>query len=92
MNPSQAPSPKGWPARFILVQFPSPPLIVALLASVAGHFTHGTGHRLLLSVFYISLSIWAYEEARDGDNWFRHLLGLGFSIYIFLSLAQALHA
>jgi hypothetical protein len=91
-SPSSFPSPKGWPARFILIQVPNFPLIVALLASVAGHFTQGMGHRLLLSVFYISLSIWAYEEARDGDNWFRHLLGLGFSVYIFLSLAQALHA
>ncbi len=81
-----------WPAGFAVVQFPNPPLIAALLASVAGHFTHGTGHRLALAVFYVALSVWAYEEARHGDNWFRHLLGLGFSIYIIVSLTQALHA
>jgi len=82
----------GWPAGFAIVQFPNPPLIVALLASVAGHFIHGTGHRSALSVFYVALSVWAYEEARHGDNWFRRLLGLGFSIYIIVSLAQALPA
>jgi hypothetical protein len=81
-----------WPAGFAVVQFPNPPLIVALLASIAGHFTHGTGRRLVLAVFYVALSVWAYEEARHGDNWFRRLLGLGFSIYIIVSLTQALHA
>jgi hypothetical protein len=81
-----------WPAGFAVVQFPNPPLIVALAASVAGHLTHGTGRRLVLSVFYVALSVWAYEEARHGDNWFRRSLGLGFSIYIIISLAQALHA
>lgn len=45
-----------------------------------------------MSVFYVALSVWAYEEARHGDNWFRRLLGLGFSIYIIVSLAQALPA
>jgi hypothetical protein len=80
-----------WPAGFAVVQFPNPPLIVALLASVAGHFTNGTGHRLALAVFYLALGLWAYEEARYGDNWFRRLLGLGFSIYILVSLTRALH-
>jgi hypothetical protein len=79
-----------WPAGFAVVQFPNPPLIVALLASVAGHFTHGTGHRVALAVFYLTLGLWAYEEARHGENWFRRLLGLGFSIYILVSLTRAL--
>jgi hypothetical protein len=81
----------GWPSDFAIVQFPNPPLIVALLASVTGRLTHGTGHRLALSIFYVALGVWAYEEARHGDNWFRRLLGLGFSIYIVIGLAQALH-
>jgi hypothetical protein len=81
-----------WPSSFPVVQFPNPPLVVALLASVAGYFTHGTAYRVALSIFYVALSIWAYEEARHGTNWFRHLLGVGFSIYIVVSLAQALHA
>jgi hypothetical protein len=81
-----------WPADFAVVQFPNPPLIVALLASAAGHFTSDSaGHRLSLAIFYLALSLWAYEEARHGDNWFRRLLGLGFSIYILVSLTRALH-
>lgn len=79
-----------WPAGFAIVQFPNPPLIVALLAGVAGRFTEGAGHRLALAVFYLALGLWAYEEARHGDNWFRRLLGLGFSIYIVFSLGRAL--
>lgn len=82
----------GWPPDFAIVQFPNPPLILALLASVLGHLTHGTAHRVALSIFYLALSAWAYEEARYGANWFRHLLGLGFSVYIIISLARALHA
>jgi hypothetical protein len=82
----------GWPSRFPIVQFPNPPLLVALLASAAGHLTHGAGRRFVLAVFYVALSIWAYEEARHGDNWFRRLLGLGFSVYIVLDLTKALHA
>jgi hypothetical protein len=82
----------GWPSGFVVVQFPNPPLIVALLASGAGHFTHGTGHRVALSVFYVALSVWAYEEAVRGENWFRRLLGVGFSVYIVVNLTQALHA
>jgi hypothetical protein len=81
----------GWPSGFAVVQFPNLPLIVALLASIAGLFTHGTGHRVVLSVFYVALSVWAYLEARHGDNWFRRLLGVGFSVYIIVNLAQALH-
>jgi hypothetical protein len=78
----------GWPPGFPVVQFPNPPLIVALLASLAGHFTHGTAHRVALAIFYVALSAWAYEELRHGDNWFRRLLGLGFLIYIVVSLSE----
>jgi hypothetical protein len=81
-----------WPSGFAIVQFPNAPLVVALLASLAGHLTHGRGHRLALSVFYVALGVWAYEEARHGENWFRRVLGLGFSIYVIVSLARALHA
>jgi hypothetical protein len=43
-----------------------------------------------LSVFYVSFSVWAYEETRHGENWFRRLLGLGFTLYIIASLTRAL--
>jgi hypothetical protein len=81
-----------WPSGFAVVQFPNPPLILALLASVAAGLTHGGGHRLLRSVFYVALGVWAYEEARHGENWFRRLLGLAALIYIVVDLAHALKA
>lgn len=82
----------GWPRGFPVVQFPNPPLMLALLATAAGHLTHGDAHRLTRSVFYLALSVWAYDEARHGVNWFRRLLGLGFAIFIIIELARALHA
>jgi len=80
----------SWPRGFPLVQFPNPPLAVALLASIAAQLTRGAGHRALTALFYSALSVWAYEEARHGANWFRRLLGLGFAVYIVVSLAGAL--
>jgi hypothetical protein len=81
-----------WPARFPLVQFPNPPLLLALLADVGARVTSGTGHRWLLAIFYCSLSVWAYEEARHGDNWFRRALGLGFAAYILITLSRSLRS
>jgi hypothetical protein len=80
----------SWPSDFALVQFPNPPLITALAASVVGYATAGTAHHLALALFYVALSIWAYEEALHGENWFRRLVGLGFGIYIIANLTQAL--
>jgi hypothetical protein len=81
-----------WPAGFPVAQFPNPPLIVALLAGVGARLTHGTGHRASRAVFYLALFVWAYEEARHGDNWFRRVLGLGFSIYIVVEVTRALRS
>lgn len=57
------------------MQFPNPPLLVALVASVAGRGLSGGAYRVAQAIFYIGLVAWAYEEARRGDNWFRRLLG-----------------
>jgi hypothetical protein len=81
-----------WPARFPLVQFPNPPLLVALAASAATPLAHGAAHRAARSLFFLSLGVWAYEEARHGDNWFRRLLGLGFCAYLIADLANALRS
>ncbi len=80
----------SWPAGFALVQFPNPPLILALLASAAGRLTTGTGHRSSVAIFHLALAVWAYEEAVHGENWFRRLLGLGFAAYLVVSLTRAL--
>ena len=82
----------SWPARFPIVQFPNAPLAVALLAALAAKLAEGSAPRSLRAVFYLSMGVWAYEEARHGDNWFRRALGVGFSIYLIATLSSALHA
>jgi hypothetical protein len=81
----------AWPARFPIVQWPNAPLLVALAASVTGRLTHGVGRTSASSVFYVALSIWAYEELARGVNWFRRLLGAAVLVYIVVHLATALN-
>jgi hypothetical protein len=81
----------SWPRDFPLVQFPNPPLIVALVASGGAHLTRGQGHRVLTAIFFAALSVWAYEESRHGENWFRRLLGLGFGVYVLVGLTSVMH-
>jgi hypothetical protein len=82
----------SWPQGFPIVQFPNPPLAVALLASLAARLTEDTAHRTLRAVFYLALGVWAYDEALHGENWFRRLLGTAFSIYLITSLTAALRS
>jgi hypothetical protein len=81
----------GWPQRFVLVQVPNAPLIVALAASVVHRLAYGWAATYASALFYVALGIWAYGEAAQGVNWFRRLLGVGFLIYIVVRLARALH-
>jgi hypothetical protein len=81
----------GFPRRFPIVQFPNLPLIIALLAAAAGRFVHGRAHDYTESVFYLALTIWAYEELVHGTNWFRRLLGLAFLIILVVRVAHAVH-
>jgi hypothetical protein len=80
----------GWPRRFPIAQFPNPPLLLAfagwVLAAVAG----GAAHQVGRVVFTVGLGVWAWEEAVDGVNWFRRLLGLGVFIWIVARLAGEL--
>jgi hypothetical protein len=82
----------SFPQRFPIVQFPNPPLIIAVLASAAAARTHGSGHAYLTAISFLAFGIWAYEELLHGVNWFRHLLGLGFGIATAVHLALALGA
>jgi len=43
-----------------------------------------------MSVSYLAMTIWAYEELADGVNWFRHLLGLAYVIILVIRVAHAL--
>jgi hypothetical protein len=80
----------GFPRRFPIVQFPNLPLAVAFLAAGAGRLVHGPDHAYTASVFYLAMTIWAYEELVHGVNWFRRLLGLAFGIFLVVRVAHTL--
>jgi hypothetical protein len=79
----------GFPRRFPIVQFPNLPLIVAFFAGEAGRFLDGGKHSYAVSVSYLAMTIWAYEEMVHGVNWFRRLLGLSFVILLIVRVAHA---
>ena len=80
----------GWPRSFPIAQFPNPPLLIAFagwgLAAVADDAAHDVGR----AVFTIGLGVWAWEEAIDGVNWFRHLVGAGALVWLVAGLASEL--
>lgn len=82
---------EGWPRRFPIAQFPNPPLLAALAGSaVAAVAAKGTAHDVGRAVFFLGLAIWAWEEAVDGVNWFRRLLGAGALVWLVARLAGEL--
>ena len=69
-------------------QFPNPPLIVALLAAVVSWVAgDGSIYEIARAVFYVALTVWAWEEAVRGVNVFRKALGVGVLIYVVIGLA-----
>ena len=82
----------GFPRRFVILQFPNAPLIVAFVAGEIGKHTHGSSHAYASSVSYLALVIWAYLELVEGANWFRRLLGLAYVISTTVHLALALQS
>jgi hypothetical protein len=81
----------GFPHSFPVVQFPNGPLIVGLLAGAIGGVVHGRGHDYAVSVSYLAIGVWAYEELTQGVNWLRRLLGAAFAILMVVRIANALH-
>jgi hypothetical protein len=81
----------GYPRRFPVVQFPNLPLLVALIAGHGSRYVSGRGHAYLLTVGYLAMTIWAYEELARGTNWFRRLLGLVFVVILVERVADGLH-
>jgi hypothetical protein len=73
------------------VQFPNLPLIIGVLAGQLGDVVAGRTHPYLVSVSYVGVAIWAYEELAHGVNWFRRLLGLTFTIIVVIRVAHAIH-
>jgi hypothetical protein len=82
----------GFPPRFPIVQFPNLPLIVAFGAGQVGRLVRGSEHSFAMSVAYLAMTIWAYEELAEGVNWFRRLLGLAYVRILVIRVAHALEA
>jgi len=80
----------GWPRSFPIVQFPNPPLLVALAGWGVAAATDGTVRDGGRWAFTLGLGVWAWEEATDGVNWFRRLLGAGGLAWVAFTLVSAL--
>ena len=80
----------GWPRRFPIAQFPNAPLLIAFAGWALAAVTHGNAHDVGRAVFTVGLSVWAWQEAVSGVNWFRHLLGVGALVWIVVDLAGRL--
>jgi hypothetical protein len=80
----------GWPRRFPIVQFPNPPLLLALAGWGLGAVTGGTARDVGRAVFTLGLAVWALDEAVRGVNWLRRLLGVGVLVWIVAGLASKL--
>ncbi len=75
-----------------VAQFPNPPLWIALMAALISRLaSEGAwlydGAR---SVFYVALTVWAWEEATRGVNRFRRALGVAAIAYIVFTLARVM--
>ncbi|MDQ3759560.1 MAG: hypothetical protein M3331_06440 [Actinomycetota bacterium] len=74
-----------------VAQFPNPPLIVALLAAVVSWVAgDGSIYEVARAVFYVALTVWAWEEAARGVNIFRRTLGVGGLIYVVVGLTTVI--
>ncbi len=75
---------------YVVAQFPNAPLLVVLAAGLATMFLEDgtTADDVARSVLYVSLTVWAYEEAADGVNRFRQALGLAGLLFVVFRVAQ----
>jgi hypothetical protein len=81
---------RGWPRRFPILQLPNPPLLFALSGWVLAGLADGAAHDVGRAVFTVGLAVWAGEEALEGANWFRRLLGVAVFVWIVVGLGRAL--
>ena len=58
-----------------IIEFPNPPLIVAITGLIMGKISQGIFHKIGVTMFTVAIIVWAYEEIVHGDNWFRRVLG-----------------
>ena len=76
--------------NYVVSQFPNAPLIVALAAGLASALLDDgtTADDVARSVFYVGLTVWAYEEATRGVNRFRQGLGIAGLVFVVVRVAQ----
>jgi hypothetical protein len=81
---------EGWPRAFPIAQFPNGPLLVTLagwgVARAGGGAVHDAGR----AIFLVGLAVWAWQEAADGVNWFRRLLGVAGLVWVAVQVAGEL--
>jgi hypothetical protein len=81
---------RGFPSGFPIVQFPNTPLLIAFSGWGVAAAADGTAHDAGRAVFTIGLGIWAWQEAAEGANWFRRVLGAGALVWIVVDLSGEL--
>jgi hypothetical protein len=72
-------------------QFPNAPLWIGLAAFLIALLTSegSTVNDLARAVFYVALTVWAYEEAASGVNGFRRALGAVALALIVVAVSRA---
>lgn len=80
----------GFPAQYPLAQFPNPPLMLAILASVVGWFVDGAAQDYVTAVGFVGISVWAWLELTAGVNLFRRILGLAVLVNTVVGIAARL--
>lgn len=78
----------GWPQRFVIAQFPNPPLIIAMLASLAARPLDGDAADVAVAVSRLGFAVFAYLEITDGANWFRRALGAAVAVWLVIGLRR----
>jgi len=80
----------GWPASYPVAQFPNPPLFVALAGWLLGAVGSGTLHGIGRGLFVVGIAVWAWQEAFEGVNLFRRVVGVGALVWLVAKLAGEL--
>ncbi len=74
---------------YTVAQSPNPPLATALAALVLGALlSDGAARDCVRGVFFVAITIWAYEEAANGVNGFRKALGVVSLLLIAVAIAR----
>jgi hypothetical protein len=82
----------GWPRRYPLLQFPNPPLFLALAGWLVALPTDGSVHAYARAVFYAGLAGWGSGELTSGVNLARRAMGAAGLLYVVIKVGAALGA